>query len=238
MRTDRAAPSSSPPTSVPPTRRGLRAGLSLVPGIAPLGVALGVALGELPGAGLVAWLSAPLLTAGSSQLVLMTQLDHGAGALTAAAIAVLTNGRFVLYGAALADRFARQPTWFRWVGPHFVVDQTYGLASARIDDNEPPEVFRAFFATSGALLWTVWTLSVGAGMLAGPNLPQQLPLEFVLPAMFIGLVVPGLRTKLELAAVSFGAAVTLSGAGDLLVVGAILAFAAASSARRVRKGGR
>ncbi|MGE3449597.1 MAG: AzlC family ABC transporter permease [Microbacteriaceae bacterium] len=227
-----AHPTATPrPPSYTPLRRGVRAGLSLVPGIGPLGVALGVALGDLSVDGTIAWLSAPLLTAGSSQLVLMGQLHHGAGPMAAAALAVLTNSRFVLYGAALADRFTGQPAWFRWLAPHFVVDQTYGLASSRLAADEPPAVFRSFFAVSGFLLWVIWSVSVGVGLLAGPILPAQLPLEFVLPAMFLGLIVPGLRTGREALAVVFGGALTLVGAGPLAVVAGALAFAAASSAR-------
>ena len=53
----------------------------------------------------------------------------------------------------------------------------------------------------------------------------------VLPAMFLGLIVPGLRTGREALAAVFGGALTLVGAGPLAVVAGALAFAAASSAR-------
>jgi hypothetical protein len=31
----------------------------------------------------------------------------------------------------LAAHLRHQPTWFRWLAPHFIVDQTTAVASAR-----------------------------------------------------------------------------------------------------------
>lgn len=192
-------------------RRGARDALSLVPAIAPMGIALGVALAEMGAPPLVSWLGAPLLVAGSAQLALMDQLDAGATVLAATVAALLVNSRFLVYGAALADRFSRQPRWFRWLGAHYVVDQTYGLVAARIGDDDSDADFRRYYTTAGTLLCGVWTLSVGVGTLAGPVLPAGLPLEFVLPAMFLALVVPGLRHRSEVCAAAAGGSLALAG---------------------------
>lgn len=192
-------------------RRGARDALSLVPAIVPMGIALGVALAEMGTPPLASWLGAPLLVAGSSQLALMGQLDAGAPVLAATVAALLVNSRFVVYGAALADRFSRQPRWFRWLGAHYVVDQTYGLVVARIGDGDSDADFRRYYATAGTLLCGVWTLSVGIGILAGPVLPAGLPLEFVLPAMFLALIVPGLRQRSEVWACAAGGSLALAG---------------------------
>jgi predicted branched-subunit amino acid permease len=168
----------------------------------------------------IAWLTAPLLVAGASQLTLISQLDAGEAALAAVTSALLVNSRFVIYGAALARRFSDQPRWFRWLGPSFVVDQTYALAARRSDAFRSPEDFRRYYLAASTLLWATWTVSVGAGVLAGPVLPSSLPLEFVFPAMFVALVVPMLKGRSELFAAALGALVVfsgvLSGAGALL----------------------
>jgi predicted branched-subunit amino acid permease len=202
--------------------RGIRAAGALLPAIVPLGVALGVALGETASSRLVAWLSAPLLVAGASQLALFGQLDHGTAVVAAALAAIVLNARFVVYGAALAARFGGQPGWFRWLGPHYIVDQTFAMVVAEVDDNASNDQFRRFFAAAGTLLWFAWTCSVGIGLLAGPVIPSHLPLEMVLPATFVALIVPGLTRRSEILAAVVGGAV---GAGTLGSTSA-LAFAA------------
>jgi len=187
--------------------RGIRSALALLPAIVPLGVALGVAAGETSSSHLVVWLGAPLLVAGSSQLVLFGQLDHGATVVAAALAAIVLNARFVVYGAALAERFSGQPRWFRWIGPHYIVDQTFAMVVADVDDSVSNDQFRRYFAAAGTLLWFAWTCSVGIGLLAGPILPPEVPLEMVLPASFVALIVPGLAHRSEVLAVLFGAGV-------------------------------
>ena len=143
---------------------------------------------------LLTWLSAPLLVAGASQLVLFGQLDNGTALVAAALAAIVLNARFVVYGAALATRFGGQPRWFRWLGPHYIVDQTFAMVVAEVYDNASNDQFRRFFTAAGTLLWFTWTYSVGIGLLAGPVIPSQVPLEIVLPATFVALIVPGLAS--------------------------------------------
>jgi predicted branched-subunit amino acid permease len=202
---------------------GVRDALALSPAIAPMGLALGAALGELAAPPLVSWLSAPLLVAGSSQLVLFGQLDGGANVVGAATAALLVNSRFIVYGAALAPRFSGQPRWFRHLGPHFIVDQTYGLAVGRRPGADSSQTFRRYFTTASVILWLLWSVSVGLGVVLGATVPASLPLEFVLPAMFLALVVPGIRTLPDTSAASAGAAIALAGgSATVTLLGAVV----------------
>jgi predicted branched-subunit amino acid permease len=186
-------------------RRGVLAALALIPAIAPLGVAVGVALGALSSSPVVTWLSAPLILAGASQVVLFTQVDGGATFLSAALAAILLNGRFVIYGAALASRFgASQPGWFKAVGPHYIVDQTYAATLNDIADTDSDDDFRRYFMTAGTLLLIAWSTAVGIGIVLGPILPPQVPIEFVLPASFVALVAPTVARASEVTTVMFG----------------------------------
>lgn len=194
-----------------PSRRGLRDAASLAPAIGPLGLALGAALSQSNAPTFVAWLTAPLMIAGAAQLILVTELDRGAPILSAAAAALLLNSRFVVYGAALAERFRHQPRWFKVLGAHYVVDQTYGLVAARLRDDVDAAAFRSYFTTVGTLLALVWTASVGAGVLAGPLLPESVPLEFVLPASFVAMVVPQITGARHLAVVVVAVALGFTG---------------------------
>jgi predicted branched-subunit amino acid permease len=192
-------------------------------GIAPLGVAVGVALGSLSTSAPYTWLSAPLMVAGASQLVLFTQIESGSTFLAAALAAILLNGRFVIYGAALASRFAAtQPRWFMTVGPHYIVDQTYAMTLGDIADDDSDEAFRRYFMTAGTILWVTWTAAVGLGILLGPVLPPQIPLEFVLPASFVALVAPTVTRTDEVTTVLVGAvaAVVVSAPSVALLIAA------------------
>jgi predicted branched-subunit amino acid permease len=206
-----------------PTRRGLRDAAGLVPAVAPLGLALGAALAQSDAPPFVAWLTAPLMVAGAAQLVLITELDRGSAVLAAAAAALVLNSRFVVYGAALAHRFRQQPRWFELLGAHYVVDQTYGLVATRLDgDGDVDSVaFRRYFTAMGTLLAAVWTVTVGLGVVAGPLLPPSAPLEFVLPATFVAMVVPQIADRRHVAVVIAAAAIALTGiAPTMALVGA------------------
>jgi predicted branched-subunit amino acid permease len=106
------------------------------------------------------------------------------------------------------------------------------MVNARCPEDAPADEFRRYFTTSSTLLWATWTASVGVGLLVGPVLPAGLPLEFVLPAMFVALVVPSLRDRCELAAAIAGASVALGGGGLLLSVAAAVAGGAVVGAGR------
>ena len=212
------------PTPKSARRLGIRSATALLPAVGPLGIALGVALSAFSVNRFVMWLAAPVLVAGSAQLVLFTQLDGGASVLAAAAAAIVLNARFVVYGAALAERLVvGQPRWFRWIAAHYVVDQTYAmtLADGRVDMS--PRSFRQYFLTAGTILSLTWTASVGLGLVAGPILPSALPVELVLAATFVALVVPGVAGGRGVIAVLAGAglAITQLGTSTTFVVAAV-----------------
>lgn len=232
-----STPTNTAPHPVRSARmRGVAAALVLIPAIAPLGVAVGVALGALSPSPVVTWLSAPLILAGASQVVLFTQIDGGAAFVSAALAAIVLNGRFVIYGAALAGRFTTaQPRWFRVLGPHYIVDQTYAMTLNDVSDADTDDDFRRYFTTAGTLLCAAWSAAVGIGIALGPILPDQIPLEFVLPASFVALIAPTVTRVTELATVLVGGlavlvAPTSSAALALAALGGAVAGLTASRA--------
>jgi predicted branched-subunit amino acid permease len=187
-----------------------------------------VALGELAPSSVVTWLSAPLMLAGASQIVLFNQIDGGSPFLAAAFAAILLNGRFVIYGAALAGRFtATQPGWFRAIGPHYIVDQTYAMTLNDIADTDSDDDFRRYFMTAGTILWATWSGAVGTGIVLGPILPPHIPLEFVLPASFVALIAPTVTRTNEIITVVLGAVAVLVASTPSVVL-AIAALGGAS----------
>jgi predicted branched-subunit amino acid permease len=215
-------------------RLALRDAWTVVPGLVPFGMLLGitvVATGTNPLAGV---LGGPIVYGGSAQLTAMTLFDRGLGLVAVVLSAAVVNARLLLYSAALADRFRAQPALFRWLAPHFIIDQTYLLAGSH------PALagrdFRRYWTWLGTAVLVVWTGSIALGIAFGPMLPPLPHLTLVGTAMFIGLLIPRLvdRPAVVAAVVGGGVAAAVSwvlpAAG--IVAGAVAGVAGAMSVSR------
>lgn len=204
---------------------GMRDMLPLFLGAVPFGVVIGVAVAESDVPDLAGWLSSSLVFGGAAQLTAISLLAAGAPALSAVAGALVVNARHVMYGAALVPRFRGQPRWFRWLGPYVLIDQVFALVSVR-DEAEDRAFWRSYYLGAGFLAWTMWQVVVAVGVLAGPVLPEGLSLEFAVPILFIGLVVPTLIRRPALVAAITAVAVTtmlhgIPNRGGMLVGGLV-----------------
>ncbi len=136
----------------------------------PFGFVLGLAIveGQMPAA--VGWLSSPIIFAGASQLAVVTLA--GTASVWAVIVAGLViNARHVMYSAALAPTFQRQPAWMRWVGPFFLIDQVFALAVLQVD--RPPAEFRRYYLSAGLFFYLNWQWAVALGMVVGPIVPES-----------------------------------------------------------------
>jgi 4-azaleucine resistance transporter AzlC len=232
---------SAPPTTVSSLVRadGARAGLrDMAPvtvAIVPFAMVLGVTIDASVVPDLVGAVMAPVLYAGSANFAAISVLDAGGTALTAVFTALVVNARFTMYGAALTERFRDQPRWFRWLGPSFIIDQTFALSSARTERD--PAWFRAYWFAAAGLIGIVFTAMVVVGILLGPIVPSGIGLEFTVPALFVALSVSHVRDRPALAAAVAGASVTAL-ALDLphglgLLAGAVAGAATGAVARRM-----
>ncbi|HUF98170.1 MAG TPA: AzlC family ABC transporter permease [Ilumatobacter sp.] len=196
----------------------------------PFGFVVGLAITESAMPAWVAWLSNPLVFAGAAQLTVIT-LAGTASLWALISAGLVINARHIMYSAAMAPTFQKQPAWFRWVGPMFLIDQTFALASTRLDDE--PRTFRRYFLTAGVFLWCNWLVMTGLGMLVGPIVPESWRLEFAIPIMFLGVVLAGLKQLPHAVAAIAGGAVGLvaSGLPDRLgiLVGAFAGIAAGTA---------
>jgi predicted branched-subunit amino acid permease len=151
---------------------------------------------------------APTVFAGTAQLSILTLLQSGAGVLTIIASATLINSRILLYAAVLEPHFRDQPGWFRWIGPHFLVDPTFALVTAR-QDLDSPNRFRRYWVAMGAAFVLAWTGLVAAGAVVGLDLASIGPvLAFAPVALFLTLLVPRLKNRAGLVAAVAAGVVT------------------------------
>ena len=194
---------SSPPTSATAARDAWRDVRDVSAGVVPFGLFLGVTLsayGEHP---LAVLAGAAMVYGGSAQLATSTVLHAGAGLLAAVLAGVVVSARMLLYGAALADRFANQPRWFRWLGPATLLDQTYLSALNRPGYRSAQ--FRRYWGWLSLDLLVVWLAAVAIGVAAGPLLPDISHLTLIGTAMFLAMLVPRLVDRPTLTAAVVGA---------------------------------
>ncbi|HUH07066.1 MAG TPA: AzlC family ABC transporter permease [Egibacteraceae bacterium] len=205
---------------------GVRDILPIVVSVIPFAAVIGVTIAQLDT--VPAWvgiLSGPLIYAGTAQLAALTLFDSGAGVAAVLGAVAVINARLTMYGAAMEPLFRQQPAWFRWLAPHFLVDQTYAIAEARPQLRDPRR-FRRYWLTAGLVLGVAWTATMAAAVLLGPVLPAASPLDFAATATFVGLLVPRLRQRVARRPALIAAVVGLLVASMPNGIGLLIAAAA------------
>ena len=204
---------------------GMKAAAPLaVPGV-PFGLVLGVQIAESSEVdNLAGWFSSILILAGASQIAAVSLLSTGAGVITVVLTVAVINARHMMYSAALSGRFQSLPRWFRLAGPYLMVDQVFAVAD-QVEDDVSPEHRMAHYLGAGALLFTLWNVSVAAGLVVGDAIPESWSLGYAVPVMFFGLLILGLTNTPGAAAAVTGGVVAVLGRdfpnGSGLLAGAI-----------------
>ena len=219
-------------------RQGVIDALPLFVPAIPFGLVIGLAITNTGMNPFVGWSGSWLIFGGAAQLTLITLLGTGVAVAAAVGTALVVNARHLMYSAALAPTFQRQPRWFRWLGPYLLIDQLFALTTVRPE--EEPDSFRAYYLAAGATFWILWSIVVALGLLLGPVVPEEWNLEFAIPILFIGLLVLGIDHWAEMVAALAGAGVTYLAAGlpnrTGLLVGAFVGMIAGFAAERLRHG--
>jgi predicted branched-subunit amino acid permease len=219
-------------------RDALRDVWPMVLGVIPFGLLIGMTIGRIHLGAALGMGSAALYFGGSGHLAALTLMQDGAGPLAVLATVAVVNCRLALYGAALAPRFADQPTWYRWLAPQVLVDQTYAITTARPDLHGP--ALRRYWLTGGGAFALGWLGSNAAGLVLGPVLPEHSPLEIAIPAMFVGLLAPQLVRRPAVVAAAVGGLVAAAASalpqGAGLLVGALAGLLAATLVDRDPEG--
>ena len=202
----------------------------MVAAIIPFGVTAGVA-------GLDAGLSAELtmglsvvVFAGASQLAALQLIDAEAASILVWVTALLINLRMLMYSAHLAPHFQYLP--LRWRAPmaYLLTDQAYALTVPRLMADDPPPANHWFYLGVALPLWGVWQLATAFGFWAGTALPPSWELGFIVPLIFLALLMPAVRTRPSAVAAAVGGSGSVLGqalpAGLGLTLGALAGIAA------------
>lgn len=217
-------------------RRGVLDALPLYVPAVPFALVIGLAIGEAGINAFVGWSGSWIIFGGAAQLTLISLLGSGAAVAAATTAALVVNARHLMYSAALAPTFQRQPVWFRWLGPYILIDQLFALSSVQQERDE--SWFRTYYLAAGATFWILWQLTTALGLAIGPVVPTEWNLEFAVPILFLGLIVIGIDKSSKVVAALVGAGVTYLAAGlpnrAGLLVGAVVGIAAGTIVERTR----
>lgn len=225
-------------------RAGVRSVAPMLVGVIPFGLVAGASpVAEDLGAGAAIGFST-LVFAGASQLAAIDVLGDGGSALVAAVAAWTINLRMVLYSASLAPHLAHESFRTRLGVAYLLTDQAYVVSISRWTEegHDDPARRVPFYLGAGLFLWSTWQLCTIAGALIGSSVPDDVPLEFAVPLVFLVLLVPAINSRPAVAAAAvggFGAVLAAElGAGSLsLTVGAVAGIVAGTvvDTRRSRR---
>jgi predicted branched-subunit amino acid permease len=225
----------SAPTVRDDLRAGARAVAPMLVGIVPFGLVAGATPVTHDLGGAVAVGFSVIVFAGASQLAAIDVLGSGGSALVAALAAWTINLRLLLYSASLAPHLARERLRTRlWVA-YLLTDQAYAVCISRWGRGDDPHRRVPYYLGAALLLWSSWQLSTIAGVLIGATVPDDVPLEFAVPLVFLVLLIPAITGRpAAVAAVVGGLAAVAgaeAGAGKLsIMVGAVSGIAAGALA--------
>lgn len=224
-------------------RAGLRRrALAIAVALVPFGVAFGVLCAET---GLAWWealgFSAVVFT-GSAQFAAVGVLGEGGTVAAAVGAGVLLNLRSLAFGIVMAP-VLRGSLPFRLAASQLMIDESMAVGSTARD----PALRRYGYLAGGLAVFVLWNLSTLAGVLlaAGAgDLVTTLGVDATIPASFLALLWPRLRSRPQLRAAIVGGVVALAtapftppGVPILLAAVGVLGAGRASAADRAGGGG-
>jgi 4-azaleucine resistance transporter AzlC len=176
-------------------RRGFMAMAPLWLGAVPFGLAYALTARASGFSLLETQALSAFVFAGSAQFSAVGLFAAGSSGLAIVLTTLLLNVRHLLYGVSLGRRFHLTPRE-RPVTAFFLTDEAFGIASAA-----PGESSFSFLLGAELSLYVVWNAATAAGFLLGSAIPdpERLGVDLIFPLAFLALLVPLVRTRIELA---------------------------------------
>ena len=189
-------------------------------GVVPFGVAYAVTARAAGLSLLETQALSALVFAGSAQFSAVGLFAVGAAGAEIVLTTLLLNVRHVLYGLSLG-REIELTRRERPVAAFFLTDEAFGVVAGATERS-----FR-FLLGAELSLFMMWNLATLAGFLLGAAIPDpaRLGVDLIFPLAFLALLVPLVRTRVELAVavasavLAFGLARVLPGGLPILLTG-------------------
>ena len=197
----------------------------IVLGYVPIGLAFGV-LAQKAGISILNTLLMSLLVyAGSSQLIAVGLFASGVPALSVILTTFVVNLRHVLLSAALSPYLKGWRKWEIAAFAYELTDESFAIHSVRFASGTPS---KAEVLATNATAQVAWISGTWLGIVVGQSITDVKPLalDYVLPAMFIALLVLQIKDRVQvgvaLATGVLSVGLLLMGVGQWNVIAATL----------------
>ena len=189
--------------------KGFKWSLPILLGVTPIGITYGL-LAQQTGFGVLPTMGLSLFVfAGASQFMAVSMLHTGVEALAIIAASFVVNFRHVLMSASLAAHIEPWSIHKRLLLGAMLTDETFIMHSLHFSEGhmDPTAALTLNFS-----MYVTWAASSFAGYYLGALIkhPEAWGLDFVLPAMFIGLLLPNCRHRSAAIAALSGGAVSVA----------------------------
>ena len=196
--------------------------LPMLLGVFPFGMVTGAVATQAGLNPLEAMGLSVIVYAGASQLAALQLLAAGAPLWLVVVTAAVVNMRFLMYSAATAPLF-KHLSWLRKTAyAYLLTDQGALFSLAHYRDGRPVGQGR-YYMWAAFFLWFTWQLGTGAGVYLGATAPQGGLFSFVIPMVFLSMLIPGLTDPATVAATGVSTIVVVAAAGLPMNLGLLLA---------------
>jgi predicted branched-subunit amino acid permease len=185
-------------------------------------------------------LSAVMFT-GGSQFAYIGVIGAGGSSLAAATAALLLGARNTLYGVAMTPLVPTRG-WRQVAAAQLTIDESTAMALGHVDPARPQAARTAFWAT-GISVFVCWNLATVLGALGAASLgdPAQWGLDAMVPAAFLALLWPRLKSRSTVAVAVIAAVLAVvvslvAPPGIPVLLGGVVAVVAALLSTRARAG--
>ena len=181
--------------------QGIKAELPITLGVTPFGLIYGVlatAAGLSPA---LAIAMSSIVFAGSAQFIGAQLFGAGTPGIIIILTTFVVNLRHALYSFSAAPYLQRLPLRWHLLLAYLLTDEAYAVTITHYrDQSTPPGNKHWYFLGAGLTLWTVWQLTTIVGVAVGAQIPETWALDFTLALTFIGIVIPTLNDRPNIAA--------------------------------------
>ncbi len=176
---------------------GVKDSSPIIMGYIPIGIAYGI-LATKSGLGILETVSMSIFVfAGSSQLISIDMLARGSAIIPIIMMTFLVNLRHLLMSASFSLHFKGTGHKVMPFLSFLITDESFAVGNVKIKDKE----YRAsFFLGLGLSAYLGWVISSWIGASLGEIISDagEYGLTFVLPAMFIALLVLQIQRRLDI----------------------------------------
>ena len=183
---------------------GLRAGVPIILGFIPIGIAFAIMAEQAGLSGAESVLMSATVLAGASQMMAVGMYARGAGIITIIVATFVLNLRHLIMSTCVMNEMRGAPTGIKLLNAVGVTDETFALYTTRREGHSNA----MFFLALAICAYSSWVLGTVLGVITANLLPDRLSasLAISLYAMFVAILVPGLKKNLPLALLVVGTA--------------------------------